>query len=450
MKRGEALTVAIERLAPDGDGIVVIDGRAIHVKGAVPGDVAKIRIQSLKRESAKAAVEGLDSTSVPRIEAPCPHFGSCGGCRWQDIPYPEQCRLKTGLIRDILGNIPGMETPADIPLVPSPDVFHYRNKMEFSFDSPPGSGEIHLGLHERGKFDRVFDVADCRLLSARSNEIVRAVRAFAVERGVTIYGFKSHRGLFRFLVVREGKLTGETMIVIVTSGEEFMEEEAFAAMIQSEFPDTVSLVRGINRTAGSVAACRERTLLSGSEFIHERIGDLTFAISPDSFFQTNSRQALSLYETVGEFSGLDGGGHLLDLYCGTGTIGIFLSHRADRVTGVEISEDAIRDARMNAGPNGADNCTFIAGGVEDILDERLGSFDVVVCDPPRAGIHPKAMSALLRMRIPRLVYVSCNAGAIPRDLEMLAMAGYRIRDVRVFDMAPHTPHVETVIGLAIG
>ncbi len=449
MKSGAMLTVDIERLAPDGDGVVVVDGRAIHVRGAVPGDTAVIRIQSLKRTSARAEVVSMDSTSVPRAVAPCPHFGVCGGCRWQDIPYIGQCMLKNGLIRDILGTVPGMEPPEDVPFVQSPDTFNYRNKMEYSFDSPPGSGEVHLGLHERGKFNCVFDVEDCRLLSPRSNDIVRAVRDFTVERGIPIYGFKSHRGLFRFLVVREGKLTGETMIVIVTSGEKFQEEESFVSMIRTEFPDTVSLVRGINRSAGSVAACRERFVLFGSGSIHERIGDLAFRISPDSFFQTNSRQALHLYEAIAEFSGLDGGGHLLDLYCGTGTIGIFLSHRADKVTGVEISEDAVRDAGVNAELNDAANCTFIAGGVEDILDEKMGRFDVVVCDPPRAGIHPRAMSALLRMRIPRLVYVSCNAGAIPRDLSMLAMAGYRIRDIRVFDMAPHTPHVETVIGLEI-
>ena len=452
MRRGEERTVRIERLGAEGDGLAEIEGRILRVPGTVPGDLAHVRMRSVKRVAATASLERLEEAGVERVGPLCPHFGVCGGCRWQDIPYEAQCGFKADIVRAALTGIPGIQPPERVELVPSPDTVYYRNKMEFSFDSgysPPGEGCVHLGLHERGKFDRVFDVADCRLQSERSNAILDAVRGFAVERGLSVHGLRSHEGLLRYLVIREGKLTGEVMVNLVTSGDEFPSADAFARMLAERFPGIVSVVESINRSPGGVAVGQERRTLLGADRIRERIGGFTFVISPESFFQTNSRQAANLYETIGEFAGLTGSERLLDLYCGTGTIGIFLSGRAAEVTGVEAVGEAVADARTNAELNGAENCAFIGRLVEEILDESLGRFDAAVCDPPRPGIHPKALAALLRMRIPRLVYVSCNAAAIPRDLELLAMAGYRLKHVRAFDMAPHTPHIETVLGLEI-
>lgn len=462
MKRGEVRTVLIERLGADGDGLAEVDGRTMRVAGAFPGDLALVRIWRVKRKAVLGLLEGLEARGVERVAPLCPHFGICGGCRWQDIPYGMQCRFKADIVRGMLSGIPGIEPPHLVELVPSPDTVYYRNKMEFSFGSGPGSGEaprrvcthagdteVRLGLHERGKFDRVFDVTGCRLQSELSNAILDETRRFAVGSGLSVYGLKSHEGLFRYLVIREGKFTGEVMVNLVTSGEEFPCAGEFADMLASRFCEATSVILSINRSPGGVAAGQERRTLRGAGCIHEQIGGLTFTISPDSFFQTNSCQAFNLYDTIREFSGLTGTERLLDLYCGTGTIGIFLSRRAAEVTGVEAASEAVEDARMNAALNDAGNCTFIAGRAEEILEEGMGRFDVAVCDPPRVGIHPKALAALLRMRIPRMVYVSCNAGAIPRDLEMLAMAGYRLVSVRAFDMAPHTPHIETVLGLEI-
>ncbi|GAF82081.1 unnamed protein product [marine sediment metagenome] len=250
-------------------------------------------------------------------------------------------------------------------------------------------------------------------------------------------------------MVRDGKNTGGLMVNLVTSGEEFPFSEEFAGCLVSEIPEVTTVVRSINRGKSSVTIGEESETLFGDGVISERIGDNTFTISPDSFFQTNTHQAENLYDTIKEFSGLTGTESVLDLYCGTGTIGIYLAGGAKTVTGVEMVESAVEDARKNAELNDVKNITFLAGKVENLIDENMENFDVVVCNPPRAGIHPKALSKLLRMRIPRMVYVSCNIKAMPHDLEMLAMAGYRLRDVRVLDMSPHTLHVETVVLMEI-
>ena len=450
MKRNDIITLKIERLSPDGAGVVEMEGSTIQVWGAIPGDVAEVRIRSLKRHSATGEVLAIQSGAVARIEQSCPHYGLCGGCSWQEIPYETQCALKADIVKNVLAGVPGIGPVGDIPVIPSPEAFRYRNKMEFSFDSPPYSGEIHLGLHEKGKFDRVFDVTGCRIQSELAGELVNMAREFAVERGFTVYGLRSHEGLLRFLVVREGKNTGEVMVNLVTSGEDFPGAEEFAEAVTARFPEVKTITLSINRSPGSTAMAQERRVLVGEGRIRDHIGAFTFTISPDAFFQTNTPQAENLYNTIREFSALTGSEHVLDLYCGTGTIGISLAGGAASVTGVELVEDAVADARRNAILNGVTNASFLAGPVEDLLDERLGQFDVVVCDPPRVGIHPRALSRLVMLRIPRMVYVSCNVKAIPNDLEMLFMAGYRLKEARVLDMAPHTPHIETVLKLEIG
>ncbi len=450
MKRGEIIRVHIERLAPDGTGYAVVEDRELHVRGALPGDETDVRVLGVKRFSARVRLEAIVTPGIKRIPAKCPHFDRCGGCRWQDVPYDVQCSMKVELVRTAFGSIPGIEPVEHIEIVPSPDVFFYRNKMEFSFDSPPlQEGKVFLGLHEAGRFDRVFDLERCLLQSELSNRVVEVTREFVRKHGLTAYGLKSHRGLLRFLIVRDGKNTGELMVNIVTSGEEFPVPEEFAGILVGEIPEVTTVVRSINRGKSSVTIGEEREILFGGGVITDRIGDSAFTISPDSFFQTNTHQAENLYDTITEFSGLTGAESVLDLYCGTGTIGIYLAVSAKTVTGVEMVEGAVEDARKNAELNDVKNITFLAGKVEKLIDESMENFDVVVCDPPRVGIHPKALSRLLRMRIPRMVYVSCNVKAMPHDLEMLAMAGYRLKDVRIFDMSPHTPHVETVVLLEI-
>jgi 23S rRNA (uracil1939-C5)-methyltransferase len=450
MKKDDVVRLSIESLTPEGVGFARIEGRALTVKGALPGDTVDIRILGLRRHSARVRLEGIIEQGISRIDARCPHFGQCGGCVWQNVPYDDQCRLKAGLVNSALGSIPGIEPVKDITCIPSPDVFFYRNKMEFSWDSHPGEERsIRLGLHEAGRYDRIFDLERCLLQSELSNHAVKSTREFAIKHGLTTYGLKSHAGLLRFLMVRDGKNTGDLMVNLVTSGEDFPLAGHWADHIMNEIPEVTTVIRSINRSPGSVAVGEERTVLSGDGSITDSIGNYTFTISPDSFFQTNTAQARSLYDTIRSFCCLDGAQNLLDLYCGIGTIGLYCSGAARSVTGIEAVGDAVTDARRNAELNGANNCTFITGQVEKLLGESTGDFDVVVCDPPRAGIHPKAMNHLVRLRIPRMVYVSCNVKVMPGDLELLSMAGYRIKAVRVFDMSPHTPYVETVVLLEL-
>jgi 23S rRNA (uracil1939-C5)-methyltransferase len=449
MKQNDTYPVKIERLSAEGEGTVKIEHRSVTVRGTVPGDEAVIRIRSVKRHTATGEVVELTSPAVERVAPACPHFGVCGGCRRQDIPYDVQCALKAEIVRSALSEARGIGPVGDVEVLPSPDLYYYRNKMEYSFDSPPGANETFLGLHKAGKFNQVFTVTDCRLLSERSNGILEWMRGFARERRLSVYGLKSHAGLLRYLVIREGKNTGEVMVNLVTSGDEFPQAEEFARALVAEFPEVTTVAHTINRQSGSTAFGQERRVLYGSGVIRDRIGRHIFSISPDAFFQTNTRQAEHLYDTVREFAGLTGKERLLDLYCGAGTIGISLADRALSVTGVEMVEDAVVDARRNAETNGIGNISFIAGAVESVLDERMGDFEVAVCDPPRVGIHPKALSVLAMLRIPHLVYVSCNIKALPRDLDTLALAGYRLNAVRVLDMAPHTPHIETVLNLAL-
>ena len=449
MKKGELLRINIEHLAPDGDGIAEVNGRTISVKGVLPGDEAEVRVISLKRHSARVKLESIITEGVKRTVAKCPHFYRCGGCRWQDVPYDVQCHLKARLIRETLDKVHGIELHEDIEIVPSPDVFYYRNKMEFSFDSPPKTEKLLLGLHESGRYDRVFDISDCLLQSELSNRVVNVTRNFALEHELSAYGLKSHVGLLRFLMVRDAKTTGELMVNIVTSGEEFKKESEFCNYIVQEIPEVTTVIRSINRGSGGVSAGEEREVLSGDGLLRDRIGKFTFTISPDSFFQTNTHQTKNLYDTISEYSNLTGTENLLDLYSGTGTIGIYLAEKAAEVTGLEMVDEAVRDAKRNAEINGIKNITFITGKAEKTIGENMGKCHVVICDPPRAGIHPRVMNHLVRMRIQRMIYVSCNVKAIPGDLETLLMAGYNIKKVRVFDMSPHTPHIETVILLEI-
>jgi len=449
MKKGEVLRIKIENLAPDGCGLAEVEGRAILVNGALPGDEINVWVAGLKRHSARVRLESIVAEGVKRTAAKCTHFSQCGGCRWQDVPYDVQCKLKAKIVRESIGQIYGIEPIDDIDIVPSPDIFFYRNKMEFSFDRRPKEEKLQLGLHESGRYDRVFDVSRCFLQSDISNRIIEVTRNFALEHGLSAYGLKSHVGLLRFLMIRDGKNTDDVMVNLVTSGEEFRQERTFCDYLLKEIPEVTTVIRSINNRTGSVSTGEEREVLSGDGLLKDRIGKFMFEISPDSFFQTNIHQAEKLYDTISEFSNLTGAENLLDLYCGTGTIGIYLAEKAGKVTGVEMVDEAVSDAKRNAEINGINNITFISGQAEKTISENMGKFDVVVCDPPRAGIHPGVMRHLVRMRIPRMIYVSCNVRAIPGDIEMLLLAGYRIKKIRVFDMSPHTPHIETVLLLEI-
>lgn len=451
MKRGESIEIKINSLSPDGCGQSVHEGRTMTVRGAVPGDVVRARVTSLKRRSARLLLDTIVEAGTERCDPACSHFGVCGGCSWQTIPYEKQCIYKAGLVEDALASVPGLGWEGKVTVEPSPDLFMYRNKMEYSFDSPPSAeGRVYLGLHESGKFDRVFDLERCHLQSEMSNRIVHTLMRFTREYGLTAFGLKSHIGLLRFLVIRDGKNTGDLMVNLVTSAEPFPYADELVQALEDEVGGVTTVLHTINHRTGSVATGDERHILSGDGVIKDIIGKNEFAISPDAFFQTNTRQATHLYDAIRDMCGFDGSQRVLDLYCGTGTIGIHCADACHSVTGIEIVEDAVVDARRNAERNSVGNCIFKAGRVEKLVGDEDGDFDVVITDPPRAGMHPRALLWLATVRPQRVVYVSCNVKIMPRDLETFALAGYSVKDVRAFDMSPHTPHVETVLLLERG
>ncbi len=445
-KRNSVVEVRIEGLGPNGRGIARAEGLTFEVADALPGDRVQARVGRVRGGAAEARTVAVLEPGLGRIPAVCAHFGTCGGCLWQGVAYEDQVRLKMGMVRDALGRL-GVEFPFE-EATAAAEPFFYRNKMEFSFGQQ--GDEVVLGLHVRGKFDRVFDLQRCHLQSEASNRVVEAVRAFARSAGLRVYDLRSHRGLLRFVTVREGKGTGEVMVNLVTSEEPFPERAGVVEAVLRAAPEVVTVIHTVNRRKAQVATGDEVTVLHGEGFIRERLAEFTFRVSPTSFFQTNPRQAERLYDLVAEYSDLLRGERALDLYCGTGAIAMFLARQGGRVVGVESSEEAVRDALRNCAENRVEGCRFAPGDAGPVLKQlrRQGErFDVAAVDPPRAGMHPGALQALIELAPPRIVYVSCNPEALATDVSRLLAAGYRAERARLVDLFPQTAHCETVVKL---
>ncbi len=446
-RRGDRIEIDIERLDRRGNGLGRLGVYTLLVRGAVPGDRVRARVRKVRNRlrRAEASLEELLSTDIQRSPARCSHFGLCGGCLWQNIPYKIQVRLKQDLVRTCLTEA-GIDAELDAPM-PSAEPFFYRNKMEFSFGSSP-EGRTEVGLHVWGRFDRIFDLDACYLQSETSNRIVESVRNFA--GSLSVYHLKRHEGLLRFLTIREGKLTGETMVVITTSGDAFPQAESLGKMLEETFPEVKSVIRSVNLRRSQVAIGDHDEVLAGMGTVRETLGDFTFEISPGSFFQTNTRQAQHLYRRVVELADPGPDDRILDVYCGTGAISLHLSQKAGYVLGIEAGEGAVQDAIRNSAINGVSNCRFIAGAAEDVLwqiREQGERFETVVTDPPRPGMHLKAITAICDLRPERIVYVSCNPEALGADLVRLESSGYKTDYVQLVDMFPHTPHCEVVARL---
>lgn len=451
LKRGSLITTKIDFLDHKGNGIGYSGEYTVSVRGALPGDEVVARIRRVKNRvrQIESRMHRILESGTERIDARCSHFSICGGCLWQDIPYARQVAFKQDLVARCLRE-------ADISLelcdpIVARDPYFYRNKMEFSFGKTL-EGDIQLGLHLGGRFDRVFDLEACYLQSEQSNRIVEMVRTFVLQEQLDVYDLKSHVGLLRFLTIREGKNTGEAMVILTTSDERFDRAERLGVTLEEAFPGVKSVVHCINRSKAQVAFGEDERVLAGTLRVEERLGPFRFEISPGSFFQTNTTQAEQLYLKVLEFADPGAEDRVLDLYCGTGAISLFLSQRAREVVGIEVAESAIADAARNSANNDVQNCTFISGAAEDVLRQvrfKGEAFDTVVTDPPRPGMHPKAIEELCRLRAPKIVYVSCNPQALGKDLRILEGAGYETTMIQFVDMFPHTPHCEVIAKLEL-
>ncbi len=458
MKVNELLTLEVADVALGGKALARHDGRVVFVDRGLPGDQVRARVTRVKRGWAEARLETVEQPGPGREVARCPHVASCGGCRFQELPYSAQCALKERQVRETLIHLGGIAEPRVRPIHPAPEAFRYRNKMEFSF-APSASGDPRLGLHERGSFDQVFELETCLLPSVLTVEIVRFTQEFARAHRWRAYHPRQHHGLVRFLTVRHLPHTAQCAAMLVAAAPEVPEIEAWARGVAALSPEVRTVVLGLNRSRANIAFAEEIRPLVGEGVVVERLQGLEFEASANAFLQTNSTQAEALYAEAVAAAGLTGAERVLDLYCGTGTLTLMFARAAREAVGVESVPDAVSAARRNARHNGIEQARFVEGEARAVLREwargerprpwsdDAAAPDVVVVDPPRAGLHPRVVVRIAELAPARIVYVSCNPATLARDLKDFGAAGWRPTEIAPFDMFPHTPHIECVTRL---
>lgn len=437
--------IEIDDLAFDGKSVGKLDGKVVFCNGGLPGERVKVEIYRSKPRYSQAKVLEILRKGDDRIPAVCEHDHECGGCTWQDLNYEKQLYYKKNQVEQTLRRLGKLDSVVVHDVLRADSLFEYRNKMEFSFHTTDDS--FTLGLHRRGRWDEIFDLNRCHLCSPAYSDIVRWMREFVKTKNIPVYDVATHEGFMRFLMIREGKNTGQLMINVVTNYGDLSYQDELVRGLTSQFPSIATIVHNQNGQKSNIAAGEIETIIYGPGYIEEKIGDAVFRVRANSFFQTNTHQTERLYQTGFDQLTLSGDERVLDLYCGTGTIGILLAPRVKEVIGVELVPDAIVAARENAGLNGTANIEFIEGNVKDVIKrygEEAQPFDVIIVDPPRAGIHPKALKRVIELQPPQLLYISCNPATFARDAQTLTEAGYDLPDVRPVDMFPHTMHIELV------
>jgi len=450
-KKNEIVRVKINNLAFGGRGVGKVNGYVVFVEGGLPGDIAEIRLFRVKSDFAEGRIEKLIEPSEHRVTPPCKHFEYCGGCKWQNLEYSVQKKYKEDQLKEALIHIGKIPDPPVEPIVGAHKIYYYRNKMEFSFHAGENN-KILLGLHNAGRFQDVFQLTKCHLQSESSNEIVNFVRNRSLELGLPPYHIKKHEGYLRFLVIREGKFTGQSLINIVTGPGEYEGIKKLGREIGHKFENVVSVSHTVNPQKANVARGDKEAVLYGADHIHERLGEKEFRVSASSFFQTNSYQIKRLYDLVVEFAEPEKLDRMLDLYTGTGTIAIYLAGLVKNVEGIESVPESIKDAKTNARLNNVSNCDFTASDVEEYLKKAVDEgkrYDLMVLDPPRAGCHPKAIKSILVIRPRKIVYISCNPATLARDIAGLVEGGYRLEKSIPIDLFPHTYHIEAVCRLTL-
>lgn len=480
LKRGREVEITLTDFADRGKSLARVGdgdrGYVVFVAGAVPGDRVKARVFKRKRSFAEARILDVLEPSPLRVQPRCEYFDSCGGCKWQHVGYEAQLEMKRDHVEGALRHEGGIDldthgaSGAGVQVLPTigaeGEPYYYRNKMEFSFsaqrwltDWEIASGEamdkdFALGLHVPGRYDKVLDLKVCYLQSEWSARLVNGVREFAKHHGWPAWNVHDHSGYLRHLVIRTPAHTDEKMVNLVTSHESAEKMALFADWLRAEFPSVTTLVNTVNSGKAQTAYGEKEIVVFGSGVVHDKIGEHTFEIAPSAFFQTNTKGAEKLYAIAKEMAHFQKDDLVYDLYCGAGTISMYVADQVERVVGVELVEAAVENARVNTVENGVDNCTFVAGDMlklftPDFVKEH-GQPDVVLVDPPRAGMHPKVTEQIAALRPERIVYVSCNPRTQAKDLQRLLATtnnGYRIEAIQPVDLFPHTAHVENVIGL---
>lgn len=452
-------SVEVVTVAAEGKAIAKVDNMVVFVPYVVPGDIIDIQVTRKKNSYAEGKAIRFEKYSDNRCEAFCEHFGICGGCKWQILPYSEQLKYKQDQVSNDLTRIGHIEIPEIQPILGSEKTQFYRNKLEFTFSNKKwltleqiNSGEVFeymdaVGFHIPGMFDKVLDIDKCWLQDDISNQVRNFVRDYCHEKGYTFFNLKFKGGLMRTLIIRTST-TGELMVIVVFYEDDKEAQEDILNAIADRFPQITSLLYILNEKANDTITDQEVLTWRGNDYIYEEMEGLKFKIGPKSFYQTNSEQAYNLYKVARDFAGLTGDELVYDLYTGTGTIANFVAKQARKVVGIEYVEDAIEDAKVNSLNNKIDNTLFYAGDMKDILTQEFinehGKPDVIITDPPRAGMHEDVINVILFAEPQRIVYVSCNPATQARDLNLLDEK-YKVLKVQPVDMFPHTHHVENVV-----
>lgn len=455
--------VKIEAVAAEGKSLAHVDGTVVFVEFAVPGDIVNVKVTKKKKNYMEGFILEIVKPSEDRLQPFCEHFGICGGCRWQPLPYDMQLKAKQQQVWDQLVRIGHLEIPDISPILPSDKTKYYRNKLEFTFsnkrwiynnedpDSLTDEERLGLGFHVGKFFDKVLDIKHCSLQPEPSNEIRLFIREYAISHKLEFYNIRENTGFLRNIIVRNNQV-GDVMLTVCFAYDDQDKIVPMLDAIAAEFPQIKSLHYVINEKLNDSISDLDCILYKGEDAIWETMGKLKFKIGPKSFYQTNSEQAYKLYSVAKEFAALTGNEVVYDLYTGTGTIAQFISDKASKVIGIEYVKEAIEDARINAEANGITNCTFFDGDMKDILTadfiKEHGKPEVMIIDPPRAGMHPDVVKVIMEAAPERIVYVSCNPASQARDLAMMSPM-YEITAVQPVDMFPHTMHVENVCALKL-
>jgi len=461
-KKGDEISLKIVDLAfggvgigkytmPDGSGEIVV-----FVEKVVPGDEVLVSLTRIKKQFLEARLIKIVNPSPERIAGRCKHFGVCGGCRWQFLDYKNQLKWKEKIVRDSLERIGEIANPPVEKIIGMKSPWFYRNKMEYSFGADANG--LKLGFHPAKNFRDVFDLSECFLESEVSAQIAVKVKEWAVSRKITAYDPRVNEGILRNLIVREGKNTNEIMVNLFTNGKDFAQHNDFKRLILENFPGVTSLYRTSVTIKRGNKTKVEEFHLEGNKTITETLKvameggkdvTLKFDISPSAFFQPNTIGAQILYETVLNFANPTGTETVYDLFCGTGTIGMFLASGVKNVVGIELNESAVQSAKVNAVQNSIKNMEFICGDVDEMLPKLKGKADIIITDPPRSGIFPKTLQKILELKPAKWIYVSCNPTTRAGDLKEAIKAGYKLKRAQPVDMFPHTYHIETVCELTL-
>jgi 23S rRNA (uracil1939-C5)-methyltransferase len=461
MKRKKVIleNLPVTSYAAEGKALGRVDGKVIFVEGAVPGDVADVLITKNKKDWAEGKAINIKEFSKERVIPFCIHFGICGGCKWQMLPYEKQLQYKQQEALDAFKRIGKLGEINMLPIIGSLETIHYRNKLEFTFSNKkfltplqledlgsdvwPGGA---LGYHVPRLYDKIIDIYECWLMDDVNNLIRNTLRDFSFKNNYSYYDIKEHKGWLRNVIIRKCT-TRALMVNLIFGYDDEIEREKICQHLLEKIPSITTLLYTINSKWNDTIYDLEPKIVTGNVYIIEELGNYKFKISPKSFFQTNTKQTEKLYNIVKDFANLDNNNIVYDLYCGTGSIGIFLSRYAKKIIGVDVIEDAIKDAKENAALNSIDHASFFCGDVIDICNDQFftdnGRPDVVIVDPPRAGLHAKLVQKLLEISPEKIVYVSCNVATQARDLQMLGEK-YSVEKLQPVDMFPHTHHIECV------